>query len=54
MGSCYVARGAQLGASVPQMSGTGWGGSEEEAQEGWDICVYTANSHCCIADTNIM
>ena len=30
--------------------GSGWGG--REAQEGGDICVTTADSLCCTAETN--
>ena len=30
----------------------GWGLGGREAQEGEDICIHTANSHCCIADTS--
>ena len=31
----------------------GWnGGSGREAQEGGDMCTFTADSHCCMAETN--
>ena len=30
----------------------GWGVGGREAQEGEDIRIHTANSHCCIADTS--
>ena len=31
----------------------GWDGvgGEKEAQEGGDICILTADSHCCMAET---
>lgn len=30
----------------------GWGaGGGREALEGGDICIYTANSYCCTAET---
>ena len=29
----------------------GWGGGRE-ALEGGHICIYTAQSHCCTAETN--
>ena len=29
-----------------------WGGDGREAQEGWDICIHTADSLCCAAETN--
>ena len=34
--------------------GVGWGRGVEgrEAQEGGGICILTADSHCCIAETN--
>ena len=34
----------------------GWdgGGGGREAQEGGDICILTADSHCCIAESNII
>ena len=34
----------------------GWDGrwGEREAQEGGDICILTADSHCCIAESNII
>ena len=31
----------------------GWGGKgEREAQEGGDTCILTADSHCCMEETN--
>lgn len=28
------------------------GGSEQEAGEGGDVCIYTADSCCCTTETN--
>ena len=30
----------------------GWEGKGREAQEGGDICLFMADSHCFIAETN--
>ena len=52
MGSCCLTPRAQPGA-LWQPKGVGWGGGlGGEIQEGRDICVLTADSHCCMAETN--
>ena len=35
-----------------QFLGVGVGGGEREALEGGDICIHTADSPCCTAETN--
>jgi len=30
----------------------GWGRGGREAQAGGDICILTADTHCCMAETN--
>ena len=48
-GSCIV-QGPQVGAPSPW--GVGWGRGGRETQEGGDICIHIADSHCCTAETN--
>ena len=51
MGICCIAQGAQQGALL-QPGGVGWGGGTREVQEGGDIHIPTADSHCCMAETD--
>ena len=46
----YTAQGAQFSAVMTQRGEMreGW----EEAQEGEDICLLIADSHCCTAEIN--
>ena len=50
-GICCIAQGAQRGALL-QPGGVGWGGGTGEVQEGGDIHIPTADSHCCMAETD--
>ena len=45
VGSCCIARGAQLSAVMTQRGG-------REVQEGSGICIHIADSLCCIAEAN--
>ena len=51
-GKLLCITGSSAGCSV--MEGPeGWvGGSGREAQDGGDICIHTADSLCCPAETN--
>ena len=46
----YMALGAQLRA-LWWPKGVAWG-RRREAHEGEDVCIHTADSHCCTAETN--
>ena len=52
MGSNCIAQGAQLSA----LNLKGWDGGGRagvrKAQEGRDMCVVIADTHCCTAETN--
>ena len=51
MGICCIAQRAQLGALL-QPGGVGGGGGTREVQEGGDIHIPTADSHCSMAETD--
>ena len=49
----YGTQGAQPSSALWQPRGVGWGGVlGGEIQEGGDICILMADSHCCMAETN--
>ena len=48
MESCCIAQKAQLSARDDLEEEEG----AREAQEGGDICIHIADSHCCTAGTN--
>ena len=56
MGICSVTKGAQPSAlGQPREVGGGWwdgAGDRSWVQEGGDICIPTADSCCCMAETN--
>ena len=51
VGSCCITQGAQPGALWWPGEVGGWDGTWQ-VQEGGDICILTADSCCCIAETN--
>ena len=53
MGSCQEAPGAQLGL-CDDLEGWNGGLGVRKPQEGGDICIHTADSCCCAAETNAM
>ena len=50
VGSCCVTQGAQPGAPG-QPEGRDRAGRWKEVQEGQDLCLLTADSRCCVAET---
>ena len=50
MGSFGITWEAQPGAQRPR--GVGWG-RWREGPEGGDTCILMADSHCCVAETNM-
>ena len=53
MGSCCLAPGAQPGAVMTLRVGVG-GGGVEDVQEGGNICIHTADTFHCTAETNTL
>ena len=52
MGSCYTAEGAQLSSVLSWAGGWDGEGGRREVQEGGYVCLLTADSLPCTAETN--
>ena len=52
MERCYITQGAQPG-TLWQPRVRGWGECERKVQERGDMGILMADSHCCMAETNI-